>query len=108
MGERVAPAHEGRSDDAPEPGDAVDGAFTYIVECSDGTLYVGWAVDVQARVKAHNAGRGARYTRSRRPVRLRYYEHHPDRGTAMRRERKMKRLSRQQKLALIARFRKRS
>ncbi len=80
-------------------------AFTYIVECSDGTLYTGWARDVASRVEAHNAGRGARYTRSRRPVRLWYWERHPDRATAMRRERQIKRLSRPRKLALIERFR---
>ena len=79
-------------------------AYTYIVECSDGTLYTGWAKDVGARVEAHNAGRGAQYTRSRRPVRLRYWECHCDRSTAMRRERKMKRMNRARKLALIARF----
>jgi putative endonuclease len=79
-------------------------AYTYIVECSDGTLYTGWARDVESRVKAHNAGRGAQYTRSRRPVRLRYWERHRDRSAAMQREREMKRLKRAQKLALIARF----
>lgn len=79
-------------------------AFTYMVECSDGTLYTGWARDVEARVKAHNAGRGARYTRSRRPVRLRFWEHHPDRATAMRRERQLKTYSRARKLRLIEQF----
>ena len=105
MGERMRPAREERPAEAAESAGADGGAYTYIVECSDGTLYTGWAKDVQARVQAHNAGRGARYTRGRRPVRLRYYERHPDRRAAMRRERKMKRLSRRQKLALIARFR---
>jgi putative endonuclease len=79
-------------------------AYTYMVQCSDGTLYTGWAFDVQARVHAHNAGRGARYTRARRPVCLRFWERHPDRGAAMRRERQLKRLSRPRKLALIAEF----
>jgi putative endonuclease len=79
-------------------------AFTYIVECSDGTLYTGWARDVRARVKAHNAGRGARYTRTRRPVRLSYWERQPSRAAAMRRERQLKRLSRAKKLALISSF----
>jgi putative endonuclease len=79
-------------------------AFTYIVECNDGTLYTGWARDVKARVKIHNAGRGARYTRTRRPVHLCYWERHPSRGAAMRRERQLKRLPRAKKLALIAAF----
>ena len=76
----------------------------YALRCADGTLYTGWARDVEARVKAHNAGRGARYTRSRRPVRLRYWERWPNRRAAMRRERQMKQMSRKRKLALIERF----
>lgn len=79
-------------------------AFIYIVECADGSLYTGWAKNVQARVKTHNAGRGARYTRSRRPVRLRYWERHADQATAMRRETQLKRWSRARKLSLIDRF----
>ncbi len=75
----------------------------YIVECSDGTFYTGWAVDAERRLKAHNAGRGARYTRMRRPVRLVYVEPQPDRTTAMKRERAIKRLTRQAKQALIGR-----
>lgn len=73
----------------------------YIVECSDGTLYTGWAVDAQRRLKVHNAGRGARYTRTRRPVRLVYVEPQPDRTTAMKRERAIKKLTREKKRALI-------
>ena len=57
--------------------------FVYIVRCSDNTLYTGWAVDVAARVKAHNAGRGAKYTRARRPVKLVYREELPSRAEAM-------------------------
>ena len=88
----------------PEQAGTARCAFVYIVECTDGTLYTGWAMDVQARVKVHNAGRGARYTRSRRPVRLRYWERHPDRAAAMRRERQLKRLPRAKKLSLIDAF----
>ncbi len=76
--------------------------FVYIVRCADGSLYTGWAVDVDARLRVHNAGRGARYTRARRPVTLLYSEPAPDRAAAMRRERAVKRLSRAQKLALCA------
>lgn len=74
--------------------------FVYIVRCKDGTLYTGWSVDVEARVRAHNAGRGARYTKTRRPVKLIYSEKVPTRGEALRRERIIKRLGRAQKLAL--------
>ncbi len=77
-------------------------ACCYIVECCDGTYYTGWAADVERRVKVHNAGRGARYTRMRLPVKLVYVEPQPDRPTAMRRERAIKRLTRQKKQALIA------
>ena len=48
--------------------------YTYILQCSDGSLYTGWTNDLEARIQAHNAGRGAKYTRSRRPVKLVYYE----------------------------------
>jgi putative endonuclease len=76
-------------------------ACCYIVECSDGTYYTGWAVDAERRLKVHNAGRGARYTRARRPVKLVYVEPQPDRTAAMRRERAIKRLTRARKQALI-------
>jgi putative endonuclease len=88
------------SSQAPEASSA-QRAYVYIVECSDGTLYTGWTRNVRARVRAHNAGRGARYTRGRRPVRLRYWERHPSRAAAMRRERAIKGWSRTKKLALI-------
>ncbi|MCR4407920.1 MAG: GIY-YIG nuclease family protein [Anaerolineae bacterium] len=78
--------------------------FTYILECADGTLYTGWAEDLAHRVQAHNAGRGARYTRGRRPVRLVYWERHPSRGVAQRREAVLRRLSRAQKQQLIHAF----
>jgi len=75
--------------------------YVYIVECADGTLYSGWTVDLKRRLAAHNAGRGARYTRGRCPVRLVYWEHQPDRGSAQRREAALRRLSRAAKLQLI-------
>lgn len=74
----------------------------YILECADGTLYTGITTDVAARVTAHNdAAYGARYTRSRRPVTLRYEEMHPDKSSALKREYEVKQLTRVQKLALI-------
>ena len=75
--------------------------YCYIVQCADGTYYTGWSTDPEKRLKQHNAGRGARYTRSRRPVRLVYIEEQPDRGSAMKREVAIKRLSRNHKAALI-------
>jgi putative endonuclease len=77
-------------------------AYVYMVECADKTLYTGWATDVQRRVKTHNAGRGARYTRQRGPVRLVYFEKLPDRRAAMKRELEIKGMSRARKLRLIA------
>jgi putative endonuclease len=77
--------------------------FVYIVRCADGTLYTGWAVEVAARVKAHNAGRGAKYTKTRRPVTLIYHEKVATRAEALRRERALKKLPRAKKLALSRR-----
>ncbi len=70
------------------------------MRCADRTLYTGVAKDVAARVAAHNAGRGAKYTRSRLPVTLVYRERAPDRGAALRREHAIKRLPRVAKRAL--------
>lgn len=75
-------------------------AFVYLLRCSDGTIYTGWTFDVPQRIHAHQAGRGARYTRTRRPVRLVYSEQLPSRRDAMRREMALKRWSRARKLAL--------
>jgi putative endonuclease len=75
--------------------------YVYIVECADGSLYTGWAVDVEQRVKVHNAGRGARYTRMHGPVKLVYAEERPDRVAAQKRELEIKRWPRDKKLKLI-------
>jgi putative endonuclease len=75
--------------------------YCYILECADGSFYTGWTTDPERRLKEHNAGRGARYTRSRRPLKLVYLEPQSDRSTAMRRERAIKSRSRQAKLKLI-------
>ncbi len=77
-------------------------AYCYILECADGTYYTGWTTDPKRRLREHNAGRGARYTRSRRPVQLAYLEVCPDKRAAMRREYALKRLRREEKEALIA------
>lgn len=75
---------------------------TYILRCSDNTLYTGWTNDIEARLAAHNEGRGAKYTRGRGPVELVYLERFGTRQEAMRREAYIKRLSRKDKLELIA------
>jgi putative endonuclease len=77
-------------------------AFVYLLRCRDASIYCGWTVDVDARVVAHRAGRGARYTRSRLPVELAAVIELPDESSARREEARIKRLSRAQKLALIA------
>lgn len=76
-------------------------SFVYIVECCDGSYYTGWTTDVEARVKTHNSGEGAKYTRSRLPVRLVYFEQLENRSAAMKREAAIKKLTRVQKERLI-------
>ncbi len=75
--------------------------YCYIVECADGTYYTGWAIDPEKRVAMHNKGRGARYTRTRGPVKLVYVEELPDRKAAMKREIAIKKLKREGKGRLI-------
>jgi putative endonuclease len=75
--------------------------YCYIVECADGTYYTGWAVSPEKRVAMHNQGRGARYTRTRRPVKLVYIEELPDRKSAMKREIAIKKMERERKRKLI-------
>ena len=64
--------------------------FCYILECSDGSYYTGWSTDPTRRVRQHNAGKGARYTRLHCPVHLVYIEEQPDLSSALRRERAIK------------------
>ena len=75
--------------------------YCYILECSDGTFYTGWTNDPERRVAQHNKGKGARYTKTRRPVKLVYLEEQPDKITALKRELQIKKLKREQKLKLI-------
>ena len=77
------------------------GYYTYILKCSDGSLYTGWTNDVDARLAAHNSGKGAKYTRSRRPVMLVYLHQFPSRSNAASHEYAIKQLSRKQKEELI-------
>ena len=78
------------------------GYLVYILRCGDGTLYTGCTNDLDRRLRAHQAGRGAKYTRSRLPVELVYRDAVPDRSAALRREAAIKRMDRRAKLALIA------
>ena len=75
--------------------------YVYIVKCADGTLYTGWTNDLAHRMKTHNAGKGAKYTRSRLPVELVYFEQCETPIDAQKREFRLKKLTRAQKLALI-------
>lgn len=75
--------------------------YTYIVRCSDGSLYTGWTNDLEKRIRAHNEGKGAKYTKSRRPVELVYYEAFEKKEEAMSREWAIKQMSREEKKELL-------
>ena len=76
-------------------------AFVYMLRCKDGSLYTGWTSDLEHRLAMHNSGRGAKYTRGRGPLELVYSEELPDKEAALRRECAIKKLRREQKLALL-------
>lgn len=79
-----------------------DSWYVYILLCADGTLYTGVTTDVAKRILVHNEGKtGAKYTKARRPVRLVYQEAHLGRGTALKREAAIKKLTRGEKQTLI-------
>ena len=73
----------------------------YILRCSDGTLYTGWTNNLQKRILDHSKGKGAKYTRSRLPVELVYFEEYEDKIMAQKREYQIKKLTRNEKLKLI-------
>lgn len=75
--------------------------YVYLLRCADGTLYTGFTNDLARRLTAHNAGKGAKYTRGRRPVELVYWESFSNKSSALRREYAIKQLPRRQKLTLI-------
>lgn len=75
--------------------------YTYLAKCSDGSLYCGYTDDVEAREKVHNSGKGAKYTRSRLPVKIVYYEEFETKSEALRREHAIKKLTRIKKEELI-------
>lgn len=75
--------------------------YTYILRCNDNTLYTGWTNNLEKRLEAHNAGKGAKYTKARLPVELVYFEQFDTKEEAMRREYAIKQMTRKQKEALI-------
>lgn len=75
--------------------------YAYILECSDGTLYTGYTNNIEKRLSVHNSGKGAKYTRSRLPVRVVYFEEYETKQEAQRREYEIKQMTRAQKLLLI-------
>lgn len=78
--------------------------YIYIIKCKDNSLYTGWTNDLEGRFKAHSEGRGAKYTRGRGPLELVYFEEYEDKIDAMKREWKIKKLSKKDKLNLINNF----
>lgn len=76
--------------------------YAYMVRCSDHSLYTGWTNDLEQRIAAHNSGQGAKYTKSRRPVTLVYYEVFEEKQDAMRREYAIKQLTKKEKEKLVA------
>ena len=75
--------------------------YVYIVRCSDQTLYTGWTNHLEKRIEAHNAGKGAKYTKARRPVELVYFETFEHKSEALKREYQIKQLKRSEKEKLI-------
>lgn len=75
--------------------------YTYIIMCSDKTLYTGWTNNLEKRMKDHNSGKGAKYTKGRGPITLIYHEEYPTKEEALKREVAIKKMTRKQKLELI-------
>ncbi|MBU4540898.1 MAG: GIY-YIG nuclease family protein [Acetobacterium sp.] len=84
----------------------IDKAYVYIVKCSDKTLYTGWTSNIDARIKVHNSGTGAKYTRGRLPVTLVYWEVLDSRSQALSREAVIKKMSKAQKISLIESYKR--
>ncbi len=76
--------------------------YIYILSCHDETLYTGWTTDLKKRLAVHNAGKGAKYTRSRLPVKMVYYESFRNKSDALRRECEIKKMNKTEKLRLIS------
>lgn len=84
-----------------KPDGKTEKAYTYMVECRDGSLYTGWTNHLEERIRNHNEGKGAKYTRSRLPVHLVHYEIFATKQEAMKREYAIKQLRKKDKLVLI-------
>lgn len=80
--------------------------YTYMLKCKDNTYYTGYTNDLEKRLKAHNDGKGAKYTKGRGPVELVYYEEYEDKTSAMRREWEIKRLGRSEKESMQTEWKK--
>lgn len=78
--------------------------YTYMVRCRDGSLYTGWTNDLEKRIQAHNQGTGAKYTKTRRPVELVYYEEYESKIQAMKREYEIKQLPKKKKEEMVSNF----
>lgn len=78
--------------------------YIYVVECGDGTLYTGYTVNLEKRIKAHNDGKGAKYTRGRTPIVLKYYEEFECKNDALKRESEIKSFSKTKKVDLIRKY----
>ena len=76
--------------------------YIYMVLCSDKSFYIGSTNDLVKRIKAHNEGKGAKYTKARRPVKLVYWEKYPDKSQALRREYQLKQWTREEKWLLLS------
>ncbi len=75
--------------------------YVYILKCSDGTYYTGWTTDLDKRLRVHNTGKGAKYTRARLPVELAYYLMVEDKSNALKEEYRIKHLCRKEKELLV-------
>lgn len=76
--------------------------YVYIIKCNDDSLYTGWTNDLEKRFKNHQEGKGAKYTRGRRPLELVYFEEYETKVQAMKREYEIKKMSREKKIKLIS------
>ena len=77
-------------------------AYVYMLRCGDGSLYTGWTNNLEQRLEAHASGKGAKYTKGRQPLALVYFEEHPDKSCALKREMEIKQLTKAQKEALLS------
>lgn len=82
--------------------------YVYMLRCADNSLYTGWCKDLDQRLKTHNSGKGAKYTRSRLPVKLVFYEEIEDKSEALKEEIRLKKLSKKKKEELVKNFKEKN